>query len=402
MAFSTDPRFAHTLVRKALSLHSVRMSRLVPVSIMLALAVLLLPGHGHAQNRTSGSTQVLVTVNGRPITYHQIVGDRDMQAEINALRQTRGRALEGVPDSRLEEVIVSQSVTNYVLQQLLDAEADKLMVRVTDTIMRGVLARERKAARIAEGDDQAWAAFLKTRYGMTPAEYREKRRTDLRRSEALYALAGARGALPNEAAAAGYFSLAVTPRDVRRAFEATSIKWRVSRNIDFEQFKLYFPEETPYDVVQKLEAALMNDATGVYPRVKSRGESMEASTDGLRKLLDEQRYPGVRYTIQRTRAKDNTELDADTYRLVQSPNPGDVSLPSALSEEDEDGGKFQVITFVKVFSREDGDLRNFEDVQVQEAIRNELFQRRFQENRAKVEQALLHRAAIVPRSMINR
>lgn len=368
-------------------------------ALMLACAFCALThGQDRARQKPDGVNEVLVTVNGVPITYQQIVGERDMQAEINAVRQTSG-VEQRVPDSTIEGLIVHKALRDYVIQQLLDSQADKLQLKITDSTMRWVISRERKAARIAENDDQAWATFIKARYGLTPSQYRERRRRDIRRSETMAALVGARGPLQLEIPIDAYFSLAVTPRDVRRAFDKDSEKWRVSRRIDFEQFALRYPQETPYDIAGKLWEAVQ----GVYGRVM-RDESLGAASDSLRKLLEQEKYPGVEIRLSPRRvAKDNTELDPDTYRMViQPPVTGGVTAPTALTEEDEDGGKYNVLTFLRVYSREDGDLRNFEDVQVQEAIRNGEFQRRYEENKGKVEQALLRDAAIVPATMIAR
>ena len=353
--------------------------------------------------RPDGANEVLVTVNGQPITWQQIVGDRDMQAEINALRQAQ-REFANVPDATLEGLIVARALPDTVFKMLLDAEADKLQLRINDSAMRFVIHRERKAARIADEDDVAWAKFVKARYGLTASEYRERRRTDIRRSETLAALAGARGTLPAGTPVEVYFSLSVTPRDVRREFERTSSRWKVSRNIDYEQFRLYYPQETPFDIAGKLhEGSIRDPEKSVYARAKQ-GESMEAASEGLRKLIQDLNYPGVRFEITPRRvAADNTELDADSYSMVlQTLAGGGLTPPSAQTFEDEDGGRFQVLTFIRVYSRVDGDLRNFEDVQVQEAIRNAMWQQRFSENQNKVQQALFRSAAIVPRHVVSR
>jgi len=378
----------------------MNLRRALIASALLALLPVLAYSQSKAARVADGANEVLAIVEGKPITYQQIVGGRDMQAEINAVRQTRRLGPE-VPDSTLEKQIVHQSLQAFILQQLLDAEADKLQLNVTDSTMRAVLARERKQSGIKEDDDQSWAKFCKTRYGLTPSDYRERRRTDLRRSEALYYLAGARGSLPAEIPVTAYFSLSVTPRDVRREFEARKVDWRVAQKIDFRQFKLFYPQETTIQARNKLLQAIQDPTTGVYARVL-KGESLEAAVDGLKKVLDEEKFPDVRYEISDRRvAKDDSELDSTTYGMVLSvPRTGGLSKLAAMTDTSDDGTTLEVVTFAQVFSREEGDQRNFEDPKVQEAIRNDLFQRRFQENRVKVEQALLKRAAIVPEKLL--
>lgn len=394
----------NTLARAAASLHPVPIMR--QLILLCAFGAIVMPILALAQSkaaRTSdGANEVLAIVDGKPVTYQQIVGSRDIQAEINAIRQSR-RGIENIPDSQLEKQIVYQALQAYVLQLLLDAEADKLQLTISDTLMRSLLNNERRKAGIADGDDQGWARFCKARYGQTPSDYRERRKRDLRRSEALQYLAGARGALPAEIPVTAYFSLSVTPRDVRLEFDAKRVDWRVARRIDFRQFKLYYPQDTTIDTRNKLLAAIQDPATGVYPRVL-KGESMEAACDGLRKLLEEQKFPGVRFEISDRRvARDDSELDPTTYGMVLSvPRTGGLSKLAAVTEEDAEGATQDVITFCQVFSREEGDQRNFEDPKVQETIRSELFFRKLQENRVKVEQALLKRAAIVPEKLVAR
>ncbi|MBX3473595.1 MAG: SurA N-terminal domain-containing protein [Planctomycetes bacterium] len=378
------------------------MTRLSAIFCLLALMPLLALAQSKAARTSDGTNEVLAIVNGKPVTYQQIVGSRDIPSEINAIRQSRP-GMENVPDSTLEKQIVHQALAAHVLQILLEAEADKLQLTISDSLMRSILANERRKAGIADDDDQAWARFCKTRYGQTPSDYRERRRRDLRRSEALQYLAGARGSLPAEIPVSAYFSLSVTPRDVRLEFDAKRVDWRVARKIDFRQFKLYYPQDTTIDVRNKLLQAIQDPNTGVYPRVL-KGESMEAATDGLKKLLEDQKFPGVRYEVgERRVAKDDSELDTTAYGMVLSvPRTGGLSKLAAVAEEDTDGATQEVITFCQVFSREEGDQREFDDPKVQETIRNEIFYRKLQENRVKVEQALLKRAAIVPEKLISR
>lgn len=374
---------------------------------LLAFALLaLLPVMALAQSKAGrvgdGANEVLAIVEGKPITYQQVIAERDMLAEINAIRQTR-RVPEEVPDSTLEKQIVHQALQSYILQLLLDGEADKLQINISDTMMRGIMARERRESGIKEEDDQGWARYCKSRYGKTPADYREARRVALRRSESLYYLSGARGPLPAEIPVTAYFSLSVTPKDLRREFDASKVDWRIARKIDFRQFKLFYPQETTLQARNKLLQAIQDPTVGVYARMQ-KGESMEAATDGLKKLLEDEKFPGVRFELsERRTAKNDDELDATTYGLVLSvPRTGGLSKLAAMNQEEDDGTKLEVVTFAQVFSREEGDQRDFEDPKVQESIRNELFQRRFQENRVKVEQALLKRAAIVPEKLIAR
>lgn len=380
----------------------MRAIRCVLALLLLAMLPLVLLAEGNSMRLADGANEVLVIVNGKPVTYQQIVGDRDMQSEINAVRQTRGIS-DSVPDSFIEKQIVFAALENYVVNLLLEGEADKLQININNSTMRAVLAGERKRAGVAVDDDNGWAKYVKARYGLTVSDYRERRRTDIRRKEALYYLAGARGALPAEVPVTTYFSLSVTPKDLRREFEATRPKWRIARDIDFRQFKLYYPQDTSIETRNKLLAALTGEGTGVYPRVE-KGESLEAATDSLKTLIDTQKYPGVRFEISaRKKVKDDSELDATTYGMVLSvPATGGLSKLGALTEEDEEGVQLEVVSFVQVFSRRDGDARNFENPKVQESLRNEIFQRRFQENEAKVTAELLKRAAIVPEKQLSR
>lgn len=380
----------------------MKLPRLILAIMALAAWPLLTLAQSKAARVADGANEVLAIVEGKPVTYLQVVGGRDIQAEINAMRQTRRLGPE-VPDSTLEKQLVHQSLQGFILDLLLDSEADRLQLKISDSIMRSVMARERRQSGIKEDDDAGWARFCKARYGLTPSDYRERQRIALRRSEAMYYLSGARGALPAEIPVTAYFSLSVTPRDLRREFDARKVDWRVARNIDFRQFKLIYPQETTIQARNKLLTAIQDPVTGVYARVQ-KGESFEAATDGLQKLLDDEKFPGVRFELTERRiAKDDSELDATTYGMVLSvPRTGGLSKLAAMSETDEEGVNYEIVTFAQVFARQEGDQRNFEDPKVQETIRIDLFQRKLKENRVKVEQALLKRAAIVPEKLIPR
>src|SRR5690606_19949480 len=139
--------------------------------------------------------EVLAVVNGRAITYHEIVRDTDIQAEINAWRAYR-EINENWSDRDIERLIVLQRLGGYVLQKLLDAEAAKVTLRITDSQMRAVLQRERKGLGIDDDDTRTWALYLRERYNLSPSEYRVRRRQEIMRNEMMNYMAGAYGPLP--------------------------------------------------------------------------------------------------------------------------------------------------------------------------------------------------------------
>jgi hypothetical protein len=79
-----------------------------------------------------------------------------------------------------------------------------------------------------------------------------------------------------------------------------------------------------------------------------------------------------------------------------------VSDISAARESDEQGATYEGFTFVQLFSRVDGDRRNFSDPKVQEALADKIYSRLAQANAVKVQAELLRRAAIVPEHLFDR
>ncbi len=349
-----------------------------------------------------GTNEVLAVVNGTAITYQEIVGDTDMQAEINAWRAMR-QIEASVTDVQIEKALVYQRLQTFVLQRLLDAEAQKIQLNVSDTQMRMILSRERKGLNIADEDTRGWARYLKERYNLSPGEYRERRRQEIKRNEVLRWMCGVYGPLPPQYPIEIYFSLAVTPREVRKEFDKERDQYRIALEIDFREFRLLYPQDSAFEVRRKLYEAVADGETSVHARV-TRGESMEAASEGLRKLIEDLGVPGVKLQLPARRlAKDDSELDPSAYAMVISlPASGGISEIGSVRDTGEDGTEYDGFMFVQLFKRRDGTLKAFEDPKVQAGIRDRLFSVRFQQNQQKVEQELMHRAAIVPERLFKR
>lgn len=349
-----------------------------------------------------GSDEILAVVNGKAITYTEIVGDLDMQAEINAAR-TIQRIPPEVADSEIETDLVFQRLYSFVLQRLLDGEADRIQLNITDAQMRQIIARERKLIGLEDSDVKGWATYLKEKFNLTPTEYKARRAQEIRRGEIMNYMAGFYGPLPPQFPLEIYFSLSVTPRDVRREFDRTADKWRVARNIDFRQFKLLYPADISLDAKRKLIDAVWQGENSVRNRVQA-NESLDIASEGIKKLIEDMGLPGVRLEISdRKTAKDDSELDATAYQMVLSvSSTGGISEIGRADETDENGQQYEGVTFVRLFSRLDGDRRDYESPKVQEGIRNKIENERLSQNRAKVEQALIKRAAIVPETLFAR
>ena len=355
-----------------------------------------------ADERSDGSNEVLAVVNGKAITYQQIVGDLDMQAEINATR-TIQRVPAEIADEEIEDQLVFQRLRSYILQRLLDAEAERVQLKISDSQMRGIINRQKKNLGLRDDDVKSWAGYLKEKFNLTPGEYLERTRGEIRRNEILNYMAGLYGPLPAQFPLEIYFSLSVTPRDVREEFDRTADSWRVARNIDYRRFRLLYPPEVARESQGKLYAAVITGENSVRERML-KGESIEAASDGLKKLIEDLGIPGVRLELgERATAKDDSDLDPLTYQMVLSvPAKGGISELGYAEDTDGEGQKLDGFQFVQLFSREDGDRRNYESPKVQEGIRAAIERQRLAQNRSKVEQALLKRAAIVPEKLFPR
>jgi hypothetical protein len=372
--------------------------------ILAASAIFVMHCVVSAQRPTlDGVNEVLAVVNGRAVTYREIVSSVDMQAEINALR-AMGAVPAGATDAEIEQVLVFRRLEGVVLERVLDDEADRLRIRIPEAQVRALLRRERRALGLDEDDTRGWARYLRDRFNLSPGEYRQRRMSDLRRNQLLWMMAGAHGSLPPQYPLEIYFALSVTPSELRREFDKDREQYRVSRNIDHRVFRLLYPQDISFENRGKLINAATDPRTGVRARVM-RGETLDSATRELRQLITELSIPGARVEVsERQVAASDSELDPVVYdmAMIEMSPRGDVSEYGRASDEDEDGTQYEGVMFVQLFSREDGDLRNFEDPNVQQAIRERLFSRRLVANRQQVERALLARAALVPERLVTR
>lgn len=366
--------------------------------LVVTLLTLMIGVVSHANpKKPDGINEILAVVNGDAITYQEIVGDIDLQAEINAARSLQGLPAS-VTDAQIEKELVFQRLESFILQKLLDAEADRIQLKITDAQMRAIVNSERKQIGLDETDAKGWATYLKEKYNLTPTEYREKRRTTIRQNEIMNYMSGLYGPLPKQYPLEIYFELSVTPADLRKEFERTAEKWRIAKNIDYREFRLEYPaDKLSRDDKFKLVTAVVEGENSVRQRVLN-NESLEKASEGLQALIDDMAVPGLRMILtERTTVPDDLELDPTTYQLVlQVPVTGGVSDAAAYDDTDENGQRLEGFKFVKLYSRTEGDRRDFESPLVQESIRIGIQNRQFVQNRSKVEQALLKRAAIVP------
>ena len=344
-----------------------------------------------------GTNEILAVVNGDAITYQEIVGDTDMQAEVNATRSIQGLPAD-VTDKQIEKELVFQRLKDFILQRLLDAEADRIQLTITDSQMRAIINAERKRLGLDEDDAKGWATYLKEKFNLTPTEYRERTRNQIRRNEIMNYMAGLYGPLQPQIPLEIYFSLSVTPAEVRAEFDRTAELWRIAREIDYREFRLVYPsDKLSRDDKMKLISAVVEGENSVRDRVLE-NESLEKASEGLDALIKDMGIPGLRMELtERDTVRDDRDLDPTTYQLVlQVPVTGGVSEVAAYDDTDDDGQRLEGFKFIILYSRTEGDRRNFESPKVQEAIRMSIENQRLVQNRAKVEQALLKRAAIVP------
>jgi hypothetical protein len=224
-----------------------------------------------------------------------------------------------------------------------------------------------------------------------------RRRQEITRNETMNYMAGAYGPLPPQNPLAVYFALSVTPRDVRKEFEKDSEKYVYAYDIKYREFILKIPEDSNYDRRKAIVNAVDGSKNSVRARVLS-GESIKAASSSLSQLIEEQGVPGAEVVVSDEKhAKDDSELEPIVYRMVLTlPPTGGVSELASYAETTDDGTVYGGVRFIKLISCRFGALRVFDDPKVQEGIREQLFAQRLAENRRKVEQELLRRAAIVP------
>ncbi|MDC1142828.1 SurA N-terminal domain-containing protein [Planctomycetota bacterium] len=371
------------------------------ISALLVLLALPVVGVTDDNARIDGIDDILAIVNGKAITREEVLSGVNIEQEINTTRIVLRLGPE-ISDETIKKNLVYNRLDSIIIDHLLDEEADKLQIKVTDMQLRPMLHSEMKSLGMKTTDTRAWAAYLKQQYNQTPTEYKNRRKISMRRQTVLDYMAGQYGALPPDFPLEIYFSLSVTPKDIRKAYDEDPEKVRIARNIQYQRFRLLFPSSiTSISDRQKLINAIQQPETGVYARVK-KGESMKAASDGLEALIKELNIPGVKLDIgEETTAKDDTELDSTTYGMVlDTPEQGGLSSLGSIRETGKDGTVFEGIQFVKVIKWEAGETKNFEDPKVQKEFRDRLYNQKLVNNRDKVRRELIRRAAVIPEALL--
>lgn len=351
--------------------------------------------------RIDGVDDILAIVNGKAITRQEVLAGVNISQEVNTARIVMNFGPE-VTDAAIEKNLVYNKLETLILDKLLDEEADKLQISVSDSQLRPMLNFEKKSLGIKVSDSRAWAAYLKEQYNQTPTEYKNRRRISMRRQTVLDYMAGQYGALPPEFPLEIYFSLAVTPKDIRKAYDEDPERVRIATNIEYQRFKLLFPSSiTSISDRQKLIMAIQLPDTGVYARVQN-GESIEAACDGLRVLLKDLSIPGAKVVIsKKLAAKNDTELDAITYgQVLETPEDGGLSSLGSTRETGDDGTVLEGVQFIVVKSWQAGETKNFEDSKVQKELKDRLYNNKLATNRDKVRRELIRKAAVIPEVLL--
>lgn len=372
------------------------------LSALLMLPVLVLAGNDSADVRIDGVDDILAIVNGKAITRQEVLAGVNIEQEVNTTRIVLNLGQE-ITDEAIEKNLVYSRLDGIIIDKLLDEEADKLNINISDSQLRPMLNFEMKALGIKVSDTRAWAAYLKQQYNQTPTEYKNRRRISMRRQTVMDYMAGQYGALPPDFPLEIYFSLSVTPKEVRKAYDEDPEKIRIARKIKYQSFRLLFPSNlTSISDRQKLNSAIQSQ-TGVYVRVK-KGESLEAASDGLEVLLKQLKIPGAKLEISKELfVKDDSELDATTSGMIrETPEQGGLSPLGSVRETDKDGTAFEGIQFLRVISWEAGEAKNFEDPKVQKEFKDRIYNNKLVSNRDKVRRELIRKAAVIPELLLER
>lgn len=347
-----------------------------------------------------GSNEIVAVVDGTPITYQDVVGKLDLAIEVRTMRQVR-RIPESVTDKEIERAIVYSQIEVFIVNRLLLNEAHKVRVdaNVRDSDVRAIIRQERMQKGIADGDEIAWANYLQEKYSLTPSEYRDRKRTDVIQQQMIYLMAGGQGNVPTEYPLTVFFPLNISPKDLRRAYNAERQFNKNATQIDYRTLKVIVLSSTVIADRRKLYEALQD----AQARVRA-GESLESAAAGLKILEAQMALPGLRIEIgPRQLAKAQTDLDDTAYQQVLSlPATGGVSEISAMPTFEEKDAKFEGYQFVQLFSKREGDAILFNDPQWQSTKLQELTSAKLDENIGKVQRALLKRAVIVPSRLIAR
>jgi hypothetical protein len=270
---------------------------------------------------------------------------------------------------------------------------------VRDSDVRAIIKNERAQKGIAEGDEIAWANYLQEKYSLTPSEYRDRKRTEVIQQQMMYVMAGGQGSVPTDYPLSVYFPLNVSPKDLRRAYNAERQYNKNATQIDYRTLRVVVTSTTGISDRKKLYAALQDAQARALA-----GESLESAAAGLKILETQMGLPGLRIEVGgRQVAKSQADLDDNSYQAVLSlPSKGGISEIVSIAPFEEKETKFEGWQLVQLFSKREGDAISFSDPQWQSTKLQELTSAKLDENIGKVQRALLKRAVIVPSRLIAR
>ena len=118
------------------------MKHLLAALLISALFPCIAVKAGKYKPKYDGANEIVAVVNGKAITYHEMIGHADMGAEIEYQRRTR-KLPETMTDGEIERQLVYAQIEVFIIRPLLDAEADKIKFRITDSPIRSIRMRER-------------------------------------------------------------------------------------------------------------------------------------------------------------------------------------------------------------------------------------------------------------------
>ncbi len=335
-----------------------------------------------------GSNEVLLVVDGEPITVESIRSE--LEGTIETQISTELLVAPMLNRQQAEARVIVKAVRSKASSLILRRTARETGLPVSEAQVSSQIDTLKDWRGIARDDLAAWAEYTMDNFGKTPLRFREALREEVAEFTALQAMSGQLGVIRGLELPI-FLPLETSPADLREDYQKAKAQWRKITDIDYTLIAVGIQGTASIGTRQLVDGILSSAA------VRLRNETVDAVGSYVRQELERIRDVNPVIRIEPNVLVAGDEDFDDFGRAVRGLKLGDVSLPQ---ENSIDGVSWRY--FVRLNSATEGVSRDFSDPVVQRQLTRMISERRIFLNQAKVREALLDRAIVVPASLLGR
>ncbi|MCK6438586.1 MAG: hypothetical protein L6Q71_00110 [Planctomycetes bacterium] len=348
-----------------------------------------------------GENLILGVVDGEAITTESIKGELGMSldARVNTWLDELRRRYAGVSDpprEQLELSVIYYAARAKAIEIVLQREAERANVTVPDALIDAYIVQLKKEYNIDPMDAKAWARCTIQNFNRTPNEYRDDIRIRYERQRVLEFMAGRYGPIPGLQLPV-FYPLDVTPKEMRERYETTKEQWKSLVDIRYSRLAVAFQPAASVDDRNKYKTILEEGR-----RRLQNGESIASVTGYLKSAIAQ--VEGAQATVavdtDVSVATDAT-LESSLATRIRSLKPGEIS--DVVNIREKTGGENEpekvVFYIVKLHAKREDISRLFADPVVQRELQINLMAEKLDRNIERVQETLIERAVIIPKSL---